>query len=225
MTSDTIRSPIRVVLVDDHAVVRAGLRALLSTSADIVVVGEASNGREAIAAVEALTPDVAVMDLDMPQMDGLTATQHLVATKSATRILILTMQPADDTLITLLEAGAAGFITKSLADRQIADAVRAVAAGDTYVHPTAARALARHVTRPTERTRTQEQFQALSARERDVLALVGGGYSAVEIGERLCISPKTVETYKQRVSDKLGLAHRSDYVQLCLRLGLLQQTS
>lgn len=225
MTPTARPDAIRVVLADDHLVVRAGLKALLSTARDIQVVGEAANGRDAIALVEELKPDVAVMDLDMPQMDGLTATRHLVATHSATRVLILTMQTEDENLVTLLEAGAAGYITKNIADRQISDAVRAVAAGETYVHPSAARALARQVTRYAERSDTQQQYQALSERERDVLGLVGGGYSATEIGEKLHISPKTVETYKQRISEKLGLTHRADYVQLCLRLGLLQATS
>jgi DNA-binding NarL/FixJ family response regulator len=213
---------IRVILADDHLVVRAGLKALLGATKDITVVGEATNGREALALVERLKPDVAVLDLDMPQMDGLAATKQLVAEHSPTRVLILTMHTEDEYLVTLLEAGAAGYLVKNAADRELADAVRAVASGDTYVQPSAARALARQVTRHADRSDERQQYQGLSERERDVLVLVAGGYSASEIGEKLFISPKTVETYKQRISEKLGLAHRSDYVQLCLRLGLLQ---
>ena len=192
---------IRVILADDHLVVRAGLKALLSTSKDIEVVGEASNGRDAVALVERLSPHVAVLDLDMPQMDGLTATKELVAKGVATRVLILTMHTEDEFLVNLLEAGAAGYLVKNAADRELADAVRAVAAGDSYV---------------------RAQYNSLTERERDVLVHVAGGYSASEIGERLFISPKTVETYKQRITEKLGLSHRSDYVQFCLRLGLLK---
>jgi DNA-binding NarL/FixJ family response regulator len=125
-------------------------------------------------------------------------------------------------LVNLLEAGAAGYLVKNAADRELADAIRAVASGETYVQPSAARALAREVTRRAGHADEREQYQSLSERERDVLVLVAGGYSASEIGERLFISPKTVETYKQRISEKLGLSHRSDYVQLCLRLGLLR---
>lgn len=213
---------IRVILADDHLVVRAGLKALLGATKDIQVVGEATNGVDALALVERLTPDVAVFDLDMPQMDGAAATRELVARNTATRVLILTMHDEDEYLVSLLEAGAAGYLVKNAADRELADAVRAVASGDTYVQPSAARALARQLAHRTERSDERQQYQGLSERERDVLVLVAGGYSASEIGEKLFISPKTVETYKQRISEKLGLSHRSDYVQLCLRLGLLQ---
>ena len=186
------------------------------------MVGEATNGRDALALVERLAPHVAVLDLDMPQMDGLTATRELVARDSDTRVLILTMHTEEEYLVTLLEAGAAGFLVKNAADRELADAVRAIAAGDVYVQPSASRALARAVARRSEHVAERDQYQSLSERERDVLVLVAGGYSASEIGEKLFISPKTVETYKQRISEKLGLSHRADYVQLCLRLGLLQ---
>jgi len=213
---------IRVILADDHLVVRAGLKALLGASKDIEVVGEATNGRDAVALVGQLAPHVAVLDLDMPQMDGLTATRELVAAHSATRVLILTMHSEDDKLVGALEAGAAGYLVKNAADRELADAVRAVASGDVYVQPSASLALARAMSRRSEHAEERERYERLTERERSVLVLVAGGYSASEIGEQLFLSPKTVETYKQRISDKLGLTHRADYVQLCLRLGLLQ---
>jgi DNA-binding NarL/FixJ family response regulator len=213
---------IRVILADDHLVVRAGLKALLGVSKDIDVVGEASNGRDAASLVERLAPHVAVLDLDMPQMDGLAATKELVARGSATRVLILTMHTEDEYLVTLLEAGAAGYLVKNAADRELADAVRAVAAGNLYVQPSASLALARAVARRAEHADEREKYLQLSERERDVLVLVAGGHSASEIGEKLFISPKTVETYKQRITEKLTLSHRPDYVQFCLRLGLLQ---
>jgi DNA-binding NarL/FixJ family response regulator len=224
MPTATRPDVIRVVLADDHLVVRAGLKALLGASKDIEVVGEATNGRDAIALIERLTPHVAVLDLDMPQMDGLTATKQLVAAHSTTRVLILTMHTEDDKLVSALEAGAAGYLVKNAADRELADAVRAVAGGDVYVQPSASLALARAMSKRSEHADDRERFEALSERERNVLVLVAGGYSASEIGEQLFISPKTVETYKQRISEKLGLSHRADYVQLCLRLGLLQAT-
>src|SRR3954465_14122631 len=118
---------IRVILADDHLVVRAGLKALLGATKDIEVVGEATNGREAIALIERLKPDVAVMDLDMPQMDGITATRELAKLGLPTRVLILTMHTEEEYLVTLLEAGAAGYLMKNAADRELADAVRAVA--------------------------------------------------------------------------------------------------
>lgn len=213
---------IRVILADDHLVVRAGLKALLGSSKDIEVVGEATNGRDAVAMVERLAPHVAVLDLDMPQMDGLAATKELVARASATRVLILTMHTEDEYLVTLLEAGAAGYLVKSAADRELADAVRAVAAGSLYVQPAASLALAKSVARRSEHADEREKYHHLSERERNVLVLVAGGHSASEIGEKLFISPKTVETYKQRITEKLALSTRPDYVQFCLRLGLLQ---
>jgi DNA-binding NarL/FixJ family response regulator len=222
MSPTPVPDVIRVILADDHLVVRAGLKALLGVTKDIKVVGEATNGRDAVSLVERLAPHVAVLDLDMPQMDGLAATRQLVASQSATRVLILTMHTEDEYLVNLLEAGAAGYLVKNAADRELADAIRAVASGDVYVQPSASIALARAMSRKSEHAEERERYQALSERERDVLVLVAGGYSASEIGEKLFISPKTVETYKQRISEKLGLSHRADYVQLCLRLGLLQ---
>jgi len=219
-TSDIIR----VILADDHLVVRAGLKALLAANRDIEVVGEAANGLEALALVERLKPDVVVLDLDMPVMDGIAATRELAKRRTSTRVLILTMHSEDEYLVALLEAGAAGYLVKNAADRELVDAVRAVAAGDSYVQPSAALTLARNVSRRAKHADEREQYNQLSERERDVLVHVAGGYSASEIGERLFISPKTVETYKQRITEKLGLSHRADYVQFCLRLGLLKTT-
>jgi DNA-binding NarL/FixJ family response regulator len=214
---------VRVILADDHAVVRAGLKAVLGAAPDIQVLGEASTGREAIAMVERLRPDVVVMDLTMPDMDGAAATKAIVEAGLATRVLVLTMHEEEEYLLPLLEAGASGYLVKSVADRELVAAVRAVAHGDTYVRPTAARILARSLTRKDPAKAERERFEKLTQRERDVLRLVAQGYSAPEIGERLHISPKTVDTYKQRVQEKLGLSHRTEYVQFALKLGLLTE--
>jgi DNA-binding NarL/FixJ family response regulator len=212
---------IRVILADDHAVVRAGLKAVLGVAKDILVVGEAGNGRDAVAMAQRLDADVVVMDLSMPDMDGTAATKALAAAGARTRVLVLTMHAEDEYLVPLLEAGASGYLVKSAADRELVDAVRAVAHGDTYVQPSAARALARGMRRRDEHADDRTRFEKLTERERDVLRLVAAGYSAPEIGEKLFISPKTVDTYKQRIGEKLGLAHRSDYVQFALKLNLL----
>jgi DNA-binding NarL/FixJ family response regulator len=212
---------IRVILADDHAVVRAGLKAVLGAARDIDVVGEAKDGREAVALAERLNPDVVVMDLSMGEADGTAATKEIVAKGLATRVLILTMHAEEDYLVPLLEAGAAGYLVKSAADRELVDAVRAVARGDLYVRPSAARILAKGITKKDPAQAERERFEKLTTRERDVLRLVAEGYSAPEIGEKLFISPKTVDTYKQRVNEKLGLSHRADYVKLALKLGLI----
>ncbi|MBK8249771.1 MAG: response regulator transcription factor [Gemmatimonadetes bacterium] len=214
---------IRVVLADDHTVVRAGLKAVLGTARDIDVVGEARDGKEAIALVDRFHPDVVVMDLSMTGMDGATATKEIVAKGEDTRVLILTMHPEEEFLVPLLEAGAAGYLVKSAADRELVDAVRAVANGDLFVRPSAARVLAKGLTRKDPQDADKDRYARLTERERDVLRLTAQGYSAPEIGERLFISPKTVDTYKQRINEKLGLSHRAHYVQFALRLGLLQE--
>jgi DNA-binding NarL/FixJ family response regulator len=219
MTGDTIR----VVLADDHAVVRAGLKAVLGAARDIEVIGEAKNGLEAVTLTERFKPDVVVMDLTMPELDGASATREIIKKGLPARVLILTMHTEEDYLVPLMEAGAAGYLVKSAADRELVDAVRAVAHGDVYVRPAAAGVLAKNLTRKDPAKSERERFEKLTQRERDVLRLVAQGYSAPEIGERLFISPKTVDTYKQRIQEKLGLAHRSDYVQLALKLGLLAE--
>ena len=219
MPGDTIR----VVLADDHAVVRAGLRAVLATAKDITVVGEASTGREAVALVERLSPDVLITDLSMPDMDGTAATKAIVAKELATKILVLTMHVEEEYLVPLMEAGANGYLVKSAADRELVAAVRAVAYGDTYVSQGASGVLVKGLRRKDPVQAERERYEALTQRERDVLRFVAQGYSAPEIGERLFISPKTVDTYKQRIQEKLGLAHRAEYVQFALKLGLLAE--
>ena len=214
---------IRVILADDHTVVRRGLKAVLGTAKDIEVIGEAKNGREAIALAERFKPDVVVMDLDMDEMGGADALKEIVAKGLPCRVLVLTMHAEEEYLVPLLESGAAGYLVKSVADRELVDAVRAVAKGDMYVGQSAAHVLARRLTRKDPAQEEREHYDKLTDRERDVLRYVAQGYSAPEIGEKLFISPKTVDTYKQRIHEKMGLAHRSDYVQLALRLGLLAQ--
>ena len=223
---------IRVVLIDDHQIVRAGLKAVLSTAKDITVVGEGGTGKDAVALASRVDPHVIVMDLSMPDMDGLTATRELQkanALRTPTpgepmtrRVLVLTMHTEDEHLVALLEAGAGGYLLKSVAERELVDAVRTVAAGDVYVQPTAARALARGLAKRDGGAEERARFDKLTDREQSVLKLVAEGFTAPEIGEALTISPKTVDTYKQRIGEKLGLTHRSDYVKFALKLGLLK---
>jgi two-component system, NarL family, response regulator NreC len=212
---------IRVILADDHAVLRAGLKAVLSTAKDIQIVGEATNGLEAVALAERIKPDVVVMDLDMPEMGGRDATREIVAKQIPSRVLVLTMHTEEEYLMPALEAGAAGYLVKSAADRELVAAVRAIAHGDLYMGPAAGRVLARSFTAKDPAKADRERYERLTERERDVLRLVAEGYSAPEIGEKLFISPKTVDTYKQRINEKLGIAHRADYVKLALKLKLI----
>ncbi len=217
MTVDSIR----VVIADDHAVVRTGLKAILRTAPDLEVVGEATNGREAIALVERLRPDILITDLAMPDVDGAELTREVVARGLPCRILVLTMHAEEEYLVPLLEAGASGYLVKSAADRELIAAVRSVAHGGTYVQPAAGLVLARQLTRKDPARVERERFEQLTQREREVVRLVAQGFSGPEIGEQLGISPKTVDTYKQRIEQKLGLAHRTAYVQFALKLGIL----
>ncbi|MHB1223405.1 MAG: response regulator [Gemmatimonadaceae bacterium] len=215
---------IRVLLVDDHAIVRSGLKAVLGGARDIEVVGEASNGREALVQVDALSPDVVVMDLTMAEMDGIAATRELATREKPPRVLVLTMHAEEEYLLPVLEAGAAGYLVKSVADRELIEAVRTVARGDLYVSPSAGRVLARGIRKKDEHSELRARYDKLTDREQAVLRLVAAGFTAPEIGEQLFISPKTVDTYKQRVNEKLGLQHRNDYVTVALKLGLLTLT-
>ena len=214
---------IRVVLVDDHAIVRTGLKAVLGAAPDIEVAGEASGGREAVALLARTPADVVVMDISMAEGDGITATREITARgENGPRVLVLTMHAEAAYLEAVLEAGASGYLMKSAADRELVEAVRAVARGEMFVQPAAARVLAQGVRRREEQATDRARFEKLTDRERAVMRLIAEGYTAPEIGEQLTISPKTVDTYKQRINDKLGLTHRADYVKLALKLGLLQ---
>jgi len=220
MAGDTIR----VLLADDHAVVRAGVKAVLATAKDMTVVGEASTGAQAIALAQRCDPDVIVLDLDMPDGDGLEVTKTIVANGPRPRVLILTMHTEEEYLVPILQAGASGYVVKTAADRELVDAIRGVAKGDIYVRQAAARVLAQGLTRKDPAKVEREKYEELSDRERDVLRLTAEGYTAPEIGTKLAISAKTVDTYKQRVHEKLGLSHRADYVRFALKLGLLTST-
>jgi DNA-binding NarL/FixJ family response regulator len=213
---------IRVVLVDDHAIVRTGLKAVLADAPEIDVVGEASGGYEAVELLTRIAADVVVMDLSMSDGDGLTATREITATGDGTRVLVLTMHAEEAYLEAVLEAGASGYLGKADADRDLVEAIRAVARGEIFVQPSAARVLAQGARRRDEQATERARYERLTDREREVMRLIAEGYTAPEIGEQLAISPKTVDTYKQRVNDKLGLTHRADYVKLALKLGLLQ---
>ncbi|HEV7590762.1 MAG TPA: response regulator transcription factor [Longimicrobium sp.] len=212
---------VRVILADDHALVREGLRLVLRGVAGIDVVGEAGSGASALALAQRLAPDVAVLDLDMPEGGGLGALRQIRAALPAVRVLILTMHAEQERLLELLEAGAHGYLTKEAATQELVEAIRVVAGGDVYVRPAAARLLAAAVV-PQRAARTAgARFQGLSERERTVLQLVAQGYSGAEVAGRLRISTKTVAAYKQRIHDKLGLEHRTDYVRFAIEAGIL----
>lgn len=213
---------IRVVLAEDHTVVRAGLKALFARHKDIRVVAEATNGREAVALTIQHNPDVLITGIMMGMMDGISVTRQVVQKNVKTRVLILTMLTGGAPLVKALEAGATGYLMKSASPVEILEGVRSVARGDIYVQATAAKELAEAINQKIPRTDAQEKYRGLTERERAVFRYIAAGLSGPEIGERLFISPKTVDTYKHRVNEKLGFSHRHDYVDFALKHNLLR---
>ncbi len=216
--------PIRVLLADDHKLLRQGVKALLRNAPDIIVVGEASSGTDAVAAAQQLRPDVVVMDLDMEGGDGAAATRALARDAPGIRVLILTMHLEEERLLPLLADGARGYLAKNTADTELLEAIRVVASGDVYVRPSVARLLATQMVLRSEpgADTPRARLALLSNRERTVLQLVAEGYNGPEIGERLRITAKTVDTYKQRIHEKIGLANRPAYVRFAIDVGLLR---
>jgi DNA-binding NarL/FixJ family response regulator len=222
--------PIRILLVDDHAMLRSGLRALLEVEPGLEVVGEAGTGEEGVEAAERLRPDVVVMDLSMPGIGGLEATRRIAsglgeedggAETGCTRVLVLTMHAEEEHLLPVLEAGGSGYVSKRSADEELIEAIRTVARGDVFLYPDAAKLLLQGF-RGKAPTGEEDPVARLSERELEVLSFTAEGFSAAEIGKKLSISPKTVDTYRSRIMEKLGLHHRSELVRFALRQGLLK---
>lgn len=213
--------PIRILLVDDHAVLRAGLRALLEAEPGLTVVGEAGTGEEGVELAARLIPEVVVMDLSMPGMGGLEATRRIASKNGDTRVLVLTMHGEEEHLLPVLEAGGSGYVNKRGADEELIEAIRTVARGDVFLYPNAAKLLLQGFKGKAERGE-QGPAGKLTDREREVLGYTAEGFSSAEIGKKLFISPKTVDTYRSRIMEKLGLHHRSELVRFALQQGLLK---
>jgi DNA-binding NarL/FixJ family response regulator len=212
---------IRVVLADDHGLVREGLRLLLNSAPDVAVVGEACDGAEALQVARRVTPHVVVLDLDMPRGDGTSTLRELRRLVPTARVLVLTVHGELDRLIPLLEDGADGYLTKEAASKELVEAIRVVAAGEIYVRPVAARMLASAIVPRRGAETARDRFQRLSSREKHVLRAVAEGYSGAEISRALGVSTKTVDAYKRRIETKLTLSHRTEYVRFALEAGVL----
>ena len=203
---------IRVVVADDHPIVRSGIVALLQTAEDVEVVGEASTGLEAVDLALALTPDLVLMDLRMPGIDGDEATARILKAKPATRILILTTYESDDSILTAIEAGASGYLLKAAPQDEILAGVRAVARGEVALAPSIAALLVKRLASPTI---------SLSPRETEVLRLVAAGESNPSIAAKLFVSEATVKTHLLHVFEKLEVSDRTRAVTKSMELGLL----
>jgi DNA-binding NarL/FixJ family response regulator len=221
--------PVRVLLADDQALVRAGFRVLVESAADLTVVGEASSGREVVALARATRPDVILMDVRMPDGDGLAATREITADPAlaGARILILTTFEVDEYVFEALRAGASGFLGKGVEPDALLDAVRLVARGEALLSPAATKGLiARFLAQPDPATPppgpgSPARLAALTDREREVLALVAGGLSNDEIAERLVVSPLTAKTHVNRAMAKLAARDRAQLVVIAYQCGLV----
>ena len=215
---------IRVLIADDHAVLRAGLRMLLDAEPDIEVVGEARDGLEVLTRVRALAPDVLLLDLAMPGMGGLEVLRRVREMSPQTRVLILTMHEEEEYLREALRAGGAGYVLKRAAAEELLSAIRAVYHGGVYLHPEHTRRLleemvSREVHGPEPETETEPP---LSPREREVLRLIALGYTNQQAADALYLSVKTVETYRARLMAKLGLRTRAELVRYALQRGWIR---
>ncbi len=208
---------IRVLIVDDHNLVRDGIRALLSLVSDIEVVGEASNGKEAIEKVKELSPDVVLMDLAMPIMGGLEATRRIRKEFPKTRVIAVTQYDDSEYVIPIIEAGACGFVTKMVAFSDLASAIQAAYRGESFLSPTAAAALVDEYQQKTDTEGGKDPYQQLTDREREVLKLVVEGHTAREIADMLVVSPKTVEWYKTSLMNKLNIHNKTDLIKFAIR--------
>jgi DNA-binding NarL/FixJ family response regulator len=215
-----MQTNIRVLIADDHAVLRDGLRALLSGCEGIEVVGEAEDGMDAVEKAVALQPDVILMDIAMPRLGGLEAALELRQRKVPAKILVLTQYDNKEYVFKMLKAGAAGYILKKAAATELVTAIRAVHAGESFLYPSVTRAVIDRYLHEGETSETEQQFEQLSDREKEVLKLLAEGRSNNEIAELLVLSVKTVMSHRASIMEKLDIHNRTDLVKFAIKAGL-----
>ena len=208
---------INVLVVDDHAILRDGIRALLDLNEDLKIVGEASDGKEAIEKVKDLSPDVVVMDIALPEIDGLEATRRIKKKYPQIQVLVLTQHDDKEYVLSAIKAGASGYVPKRALGSDLVSAIRAVYKGESFLYPSAAAAL---IEKCREQTET-EPYDQLTSREREVLTLIAEGHTSRQIAEKLFISVKTVQGHRAKIVEKLGIHNRAELIKYALRKGLV----
>ena len=214
-----ILDKIKVIIADDHAVVREGTRRILEQEPDLDVVGEAGDGEEAVRLAATYKPDVAIVDISMPKMDGIEATKRIKSLSPSTSVLILTAYDDDQFVFSLLEAGAAGFLLKSIRGRELVDAVRAVHSGESVLHPSIARKVLNRFVSASTKPKEREVLDLLSEREMEVLRLAARGLSNQDIAKELCLSMRTVQGHVGHIFNKLKVSSRTEAVVRALKEG------
>jgi DNA-binding NarL/FixJ family response regulator len=212
---------IKVLVVDDHTIVRDGICALLALAGDIEVVGEATNGNEAINQVQELNPDVVLMDIAMPIMGGLEATRRINKEFPKTKVLVLTQYDDKEYFFPVIESGALGFISKAAASSELTAGIRSVYRGDSYLSPSVTKLLVENYQNTVGKNPTQDPYNLLTRREREVFKLLAEGHSTQEIAEILVVTPKTAEGHKTNLMAKLGVHNRVELVKYALRKGII----
>ncbi|MBM3156127.1 MAG: response regulator transcription factor [Chloroflexi bacterium] len=210
---------IKILIADDHAVVREGTRRVLEQEPDLDVVGEAGDGEEAVELTTSLKPDVAIIDISMPKMDGIEATRRIKATCPSVNVLILTAYDDDQFIFSLLEAGAAGYLLKTVRSRELVDAVRAVYSGESVLHPSVARKVLNRFVSASGKAEGKEASSILSEREMEVLKLAAKGLSNQDIADKLCLSIRTVQGHLGHIFNKLQVSSRTEAVVRAMKEG------
>jgi two-component system response regulator NreC len=212
---------IRILVAEDHSIVRDGLRMLLQSEPDFVVVAEAENGREAVALASETQPDLAILDISMPDLGGLEATRLIRSACPLTQVLILTMHESDEYFFRALEAGASGYVLKKAATQDLLEAARAVARGEAFLYPSVAKKLIGDYVRRAQSGGEEKGYAGLSDREREVLLLLAQGLSNREIAESLVITQSTLQTHRSHILEKLGLRTTADLIKYAVQHGLV----
>jgi two-component system response regulator NreC len=212
---------IKVLIVDDHTIVRDGICALLALAGDIEVVGEATNGKDALNKVRAVHPDVVVMDIGMPIMGGLEATRRISKEFPGVKVLVLTQYDDKEYFFPVIESGASGFISKAAASSELTTGIRSVFRGDSYLSPSVTRLLVENYQHTAGERASQDPYNQLTEREREILKLLAESHSTQEIAEMLVITPKTVEGHKTNLMAKLDVHNRVELVKYALRRGII----
>jgi DNA-binding NarL/FixJ family response regulator len=214
-------TPIRVLLADDHTLIRAGLRMVVVSQPDFTVVGEANDGREAVELAEQLKPDVVVMDIGMPSLNGIEACRQIHDSLLGTQVIMLSMHSDEGYVLRALKAGAKGYMLKDSAEADLASAIRAVTAGKSFFSPAVSKILLEDYMRKLKRTGAEDSFDLLSPREREVLQLVAEGKSSKEVANLLSLSVYTVETHRAKMMQKLNLHNIPELILYAVRKGVI----